>query len=105
MYNVTAKKKFIVLALLSCFLIVSLLSSTFILTHADHQHDQNGANGSCATCAQLQSAGNTLKQLTTAFVGALLAITGILAAIGALKTIIIPVITSTPVTLKIKMNN
>ena len=74
MNKTSTKTRIIALAFLVCFLIVSVLSSAFIFTHAEHAHDHNGVDGSCATCAQLQSAENILKQLCTALAGALFVI-------------------------------
>jgi len=103
--NVKSKTRIIALIFLVCFLVVSILSSAFILTHADHEHDHNGVSGSCATCAQLQSAENILKQFSTALLGVLFSIAGLYAAIVILKAIAVHVSLSTPVALKIKMNN
>ena len=105
MKNISAKTRIIALTFLVCFLIVSVLSSAFIFTHADHEHDHNGIDGSCAACSQLQSAERILKQLSTALAGALFAISGLFAAIGALKAAVIYVSIPTPVTLKIRINN
>ena len=105
MSNMKSKTRIIALAFLACFLVVSLLSSAFIFTHAEHEHDHNGFDGGCATCAQLQNAENILKQLSTAFAGVLFAVAGLFAAIGTLKVIAGYASLSTPVTLKIRMNN
>ena len=59
-------KRTIALAFLICFILVSLLSEAFIITHANHEHDHDGAGGTCSTCAHIQSAENLLKQLGTA---------------------------------------
>ena len=100
-----SKVRIIALAFLVCFLVVSVLSSAFILTHTDHQHDHNGTNGSCATCAQLQSAENVLKQFSTALIGAWFALAGLFVTIKTFQAIAGYVYFSTPVTQKIKMNN
>lgn len=52
------------LLLIITFVLVILLSTAFIFTHADHEHDHNGSEGTCATCAQLYTAQNLLKNLT-----------------------------------------
>jgi len=105
MKNNSAKISVIALAFLTCFLVVSILSGAFILAHANHEHDHNGANGSCAACAQLQNAENILKQFSTALAGALFIISGLYAAIGACKAIPVYVFLPTPVTQKIRINN
>ena len=105
MNKTSTKTRIIALTFLLCFLIVSLLSSAFIFTHAEHEHDHNGVDGSCATCAQLQRTENILKQFSTALAGTLFFIAGLFAAIGTLKVIAVYVFLPTPVTLKIRMNN
>lgn len=52
------------LPLLITFVLVILLSTTLIFTHADHEHDHHGPEGTCATCVQLYTAQNLLKNLT-----------------------------------------
>ena len=105
MSNAKSKTRIIAFAFLACFLVIFILSSAFILTHVDHEHDHNGVNGSCATCAQILSAENILKQFSTALLGVLFAIAELYAAIGILKAIAVYASLSTPITLKIKMNN
>jgi hypothetical protein len=48
------------------YIVVTLLSATCILTHANHTHDNEGSGGSCATCMHIASAENLLKALSTA---------------------------------------
>ena len=105
MNNTSTKKRIIALVFLVCFLFVSILSSAFIFTHAEHEHDHNGFDGSCTTCTQLQNAENVLKQFSTALAGVLFSIAGLFAAIATLKAIAVYVSLSTPITLKIRMNN
>ena len=100
-----SKTRLIALASIICFLFVFILSSAFVLTHADHAHDHNGVNGSCATCVQLQNTENTLKQFNTAFVGVLFAIAGLYAAIGTRRAMAVCFSVPTPVMLRIRMND
>lgn len=97
--------KFVALTVLICFIVVSLLSGAFILTHADHEHDHNGVSGTCATCAQIQSAENLLKQLGTAVINAASVLAGLFASIAIIRSAFSNATLLTPVTLKIRMNN
>ncbi len=99
------KKRLLTLAFLICFIIVSLLSEAFILTHAGHEHDHNGVNGTCATCAQIKNAENLLKKLGTASLVAAYTIAGLFSAAVITHTFWAVTSALTPVTLKIKMNN
>lgn len=60
--------KSIALIICVCFIVTSILSVVFILTHANHQHDHEGPNGTCATCDHLAATTNLLKQLSIAIV-------------------------------------
>lgn len=103
--NKQFNKRFIALAFLLCFIVVSILSEAFILTHAGHAHDSNGIGGGCATCAQIQSVENLLKQLGTAVVSAASAFAGMFAFILIIRFTSSNITLLTPVTLKIRMNN
>ena len=105
MQNHQTKTKIAALAFLTCFLVVSIISGAFILSHADHNHDQNGVGGGCETCAQIQSAETILKQFGIVLCGALFAIAGLYAAVRAFKAISVNIPLCTPVTLKIRLNN
>jgi hypothetical protein len=53
--------------LICVFLLATvLLASSYIFTHAQHEHDQNGPHDSCATCACLSTAQNIIKIVTAA---------------------------------------
>ena len=105
MNNKSTKKRIIALAFLVCFLAAVILSTAFILTHADHEHDHNGAKGSCTICAQIQSAENLIKQFSTAFLGVLFAIAGLYTFVRTLKVISVYVSLSNPITQKIRINS
>ena len=47
----------------ACLISVFFLSSAFILTCAGHDHDHDGPDGSCATCAHMATAEALLEQL------------------------------------------
>lgn len=100
------QKIIITLAFLICFIIVSLLSEAFILTHSNHAHDRNGSHGACATCDQIQNAENLLKQLGTASLVAASFITGLFPVVAITQAFsFITTTLITPVTLKIRMIN
>jgi hypothetical protein len=48
------------------FILAPILSEAFIIAHADHEHDHDGAHGSCATCAHLAAAEILLKSVSIA---------------------------------------
>ncbi len=95
------------MALVVCvlFIAVMLVSSAYILTHANHIHDHDGPGGSCATCIHLQAAENILKQLSTAVVAAAIAFGGVLGIFSFLKAITPLFVSLTLVTLKVRLNN
>lgn len=103
--NKQFNKRLIALAFLLCFIVVSIFSEAFIRTHADHAHENNGVGGGCATCAQIQSAENLLKQLATAVVSTASALVGMFAVIAIIQFDSSNITLLTPVTLKIRMNN
>lgn len=94
-------------AFLLCVLFVaaSLLSAAYILTHANHIHDHDGPSGGCATCMHLQLSENLLRQLSAAIVAAAAAVGGLYGILFSHKTPILHNGFSTPVTLKVRLNN
>lgn len=97
--------KSIALILCVCFILVSFLLTAFIITHTNHEHDHGGPNGSCATCIQLTSAENLLKQISAA-----LTVTGFIFAFLSLislflKPIALHIGSFTLVSLKVRLNN
>ena len=99
-----AKTRTIALVILACFWVAFMLSSALILTHADHAHDHDGVNGSCLVCAQIQNAESLLKQIGTALACLLLAVAGLFAVVGAFQAWFFCAQCSTPVALKIRLN-
>ena len=97
--------KFVTLGVLICFIFVFFLSEAFILTHAEHKHDHNGAKGSCTTCIQIHNAENLLRQFNLAVSGASFAFISLLAAIAILFSLSYLNETKTLVILKTRMNN
>lgn len=95
----------IALALCVLFISASLLSSIHIFTHLNHEHDHNGPGGSCATCAHIITAGNLLKQISTTMAGIIIAIGGRFAFLSLLKPVFLNIGLSTPVNLKVRLNN
>ena len=97
--------RIITLAFLVCFVMVSLLSEAFIFSHLHHEHDHNGVGGNCATCAQIHSTENTLKQLIATIGGASFSISGLFAFMSVLCVGMFLLDSQTLVKLKIQMNN
>jgi len=101
----TSKKRVIALAFLVGFIVVSLLSEMFILTHVNHEHDRNDVHGRCSVCAQIQNAENMLKQIATALKTTAFAFWSLFAITLAASSFNIQTASLTPVALKIRMNN
>jgi len=99
------KKRLIALAVLLCFLVVSLLSGMFIFTHTDHEHDHNGVHGSCAVCEQINNFENLRKQLSMAASGTSFALLSLFAVVSTIQCIDSRIESSSLVALKIRMNN
>jgi hypothetical protein len=97
--------RLIALLLCALFIAVSLLSSVFILTHANHEHDHDMPDGSCATCAHVMAAENLLKTLGTAVIAVALYLSGHHALVSTLKPIASDLDFFTPVSLKVRLNN
>lgn len=56
--------KLIALILCACFIVVSFMSTSFIIINADHGHGHDCPNGKCKICSLLSYAENLLKQLS-----------------------------------------
>jgi hypothetical protein len=93
------------LAFCAIFVAATLFSAAYILTHANHEHDQNGANGTCATCAHVAAAGNWLKQILTVGTAAIaFGLCAVFSPRNPKSASTYPGF-STPVTLKVRLNN
>ena len=98
-------KKIFVFTILICFLMFSLYSEAFLLTHAEHEHNHNGIGGSCTVCVQFQNAENLFKQFglpvaaTSSWLYNLLAVITFLCFVSSLLDLY------TPVELKTRLNN
>lgn len=92
------------LILCVCFIVVSLLSTAFILTHVTHNHD-HGIDENCSTCIHLATAENLLKHLTAAIVSVVLAFAlfSFISFITKPSTICIGL--PTLISLKVRLNN
>jgi hypothetical protein len=100
-----SKTRLIALLLCALFIAVSLLSSAFILSHANHEHDQDMPDGSCATCAHVVAAENLLKTLGAAVIAVTLYLSGHHAIVSTLKPIASDLGFFTLVSLKVRLNN
>ena len=98
------QKRIIALALLACFVSVSLLSAVFVFTHANHVHDHLGAGGGCATCAQIQIAESLLLQSGVSAGNGAFAFISLLSALAAICLISLFGF-QTLIKLKARMNN
>jgi hypothetical protein len=105
MKNKLVEKRVIALVFLVLFLSVSILLSIFILTHADHEHSNNGVSGNCVICIQLRNSENILRQFSEAFINILLVVYGVIVLAILRKLIAFYVTFDTPVSMKIRMNN
>jgi len=98
-------KKIMILILLVSFIMLSLFSETFLLSHAEHEHDHNGISGSCTICVQLHHAENLRKQLYVAVAITTIGFISLLITITYLGSISSVLGLYTPVKLKIRLNN
>jgi uncharacterized protein Veg len=94
-------------ALVFCvlFMVAFIFSSIFIFTYQDHEHDHNGPDGSCATCAHLMAAKNLIKSFSAALVGATLVFGCLAAILFALRPIDLRARINTLIRLKVRLNN
>ena len=53
--------KTLALAVLLCFVFLTLLSEAFLLSHVEHKHEHNGIGGRCTVCVQFQNAESLRK--------------------------------------------
>jgi len=94
-----------VLTLCAVFIAAFLLSATYIITHADHVHDHDGRNNSCATCFNLLSAENIFRQPFLPAPVSIAIIFATLTLICRVAHAFFNIVFSTPITLKIRLNN
>lgn len=87
------------------FIFATVLSAAFVLTHGEHEHDNSAANGGCAICAQLNAAVKVLNRISTAAVFGAVVFGGRFLAVLMSKVAGLLLIYSTPVALKIRLNN
>jgi F0F1-type ATP synthase membrane subunit a len=94
-------------SLFVCVLVISvfLLSSAYIFANANHKHNHNGFDGACTTCVNLVSAQNQLKQTATPVSGGFTAVLVCVIFFILLKKITGTSDFSTPISLKVRLNN
>jgi len=95
----------IAFAIMVCLITASMFSAAYMMAHAGHDHDHNGAGETCAVCAEIQAAGNLLKQMGAAVCGASFALACLFSIKAALCAISSSFPFQTPVDLKTRMNN
>jgi hypothetical protein len=88
-----------------CFAAAAVLSGAWVVIHANHVHDHDGAGGCCSVCAQIAAAQNLLKQLGSALKIAVAAFGGLAAASVAFASEIPLDRFLTLAALKVRMNN
>lgn len=105
MRNMNSIFKLVALAICVFFVVASLFLAMFVIMHSDHEHDHNGREGSCLTCASVSTAGSLLKIISTMIVGTAIAICCFVAFISIVKSISYQSLYHTPVNLKVRINN
>lgn len=112
-YNNTVQKsnqkqwiiRTIAMTMCICFLLASLLSATFIMTHGIHEHDHEGPNGRCATCIHVTNAENIVKQLSTAIISNIVIFGSLYIILSLVTSISFRIGFITLVNLKVRMNH
>jgi hypothetical protein len=100
----TIKSNFVFMFLL-CLVAVLLISITYIITHADHEHDHNGIDGDCEVCAKIQTTENLLKSIKMTARGSASLFILLFAATAILFSVSCSIENTTLVGLKIRNNN
>jgi hypothetical protein len=103
--NKSMKKRVMALVILLCFISFFLLSIAYIISHSNHEHDQNGASGSCLICLKIKEARRMLNELRLP-----VAVTAIMLFNLFLLTVVISsavnfLCINTPIKLKVRINN
>jgi hypothetical protein len=88
-----------------CFIAALVLSAAFIATHANHEHDNNGADGGCAACAHISAAANLLKTVSAAVVISSVTLGAMFAALATLQAARLVIADYTLISLKVRLNN
>jgi hypothetical protein len=99
-----SKVRLIAMLLCVCFIAAALLSAAFVLSHANHEHDYNGPDGSCGTCACVAAAQELLKTISTAVVAVGIIFGGLFSTCLLLWSVTLRADFSTLVGLKIRLN-
>ena len=103
--NKHSAKRLAALIICAVFVLSILLSAAFAYLHYNHDHDHNGDNGSCSICLHISAIESLLKQLSN------VVLTAAAAGIGLFAVFCMSVPKhsrfeiSTPVALKVRVNN
>jgi len=97
--------RLIALTMCALFIAATILSSSYILIHRNHKHDHNGPSESCTICTHIMDAENLLKQISMAMAGTAIIFFALLASLSILKPAFLKIGFSTPVKLKVRLNN
>ena len=94
----------VALAVLICLVAAFLLSITYIVANAGHDHKHYNTDGECDTCAHIKSAENLFNQLASA-----INIIPVLIALLSFLTVLYKLVylskLQTLINLKVQMNN
>ncbi|MCR1900158.1 hypothetical protein NSA47_14415 [Irregularibacter muris] len=105
MFKNNTNKRTIAMLLLIAFVFATSLSAVFLFTHADHEHDHHGPEGTCATCAQLGTVHHLLKNIFTTILASVTALSTLLILTITVNTVSPRVRFHTLVSLKVRLNN
>jgi len=98
-------QKFILLALLLCFIITPLLSTAYIIIYTCHEHTHYETEDNCKICAQILTAKELLRQIGAVLKGITAAVINLFSIITVLYAVWTFGNFQTLVKLKIRMNN
>ena len=100
-----AAKRLLALSLCAVFVAVTLLSATYVFTHANHAHDRCGPVGNCTTCVNLTAALTLLESISIAMAAMALTAGGFFIGLPVRRTAVFHRGFSTLVRLKVRLNN
>jgi len=103
--DINGKHRAIASFLLICFIAATLFLNAFVIIHANHEHDHNCDNGSCAMCLQINIAVSFLTQARMTIVVTLVTFLSLFIAITIHKSVFSRICFFSPVTLCVRLNN
>jgi len=97
--------RWIVWVICAVIITASTLTVVMFISHANHEHDHNGLNESCALCFYLAAAENHYKSIFTALIILVFVYGGLSAILSFLKSVDFHFGLITPVCLKVRLNH